>query len=295
MNQKLEKVLPIFLSILASAGVVATGVAIAKVAPKANEKIKEAKETGSKMEVVKTVVKEYKIPLVLASATIASIVSGTIISKKIEASLSATTLMLDTAYKKYKYKVKQLFGDKANEIVKSISEDEKEKKKDKIEELNSRDNRQLYHEEHVGFFKADPEDLKKAIALTNEKILTHFRGVAQTETNHWASLDTFLEDCNAERLSNDIDKVSYDYGWNFDYMNDLYKYDMHVRIIETPHVDENGIVDYIIIQFDKEPIFGILDIYSQMEKFYEDYDLVDYKNTNDVVKTINERNKKDEE
>lgn len=265
MNSKFERALPVILSVVSSVGVVATSYFVAKVTPKANERIKKAKETNSKKKIILETIKGYKVPIIIGSATIASIVSGTIISKRIEASLSATAIMLDTTLRKYKGKVKELVGDKVDDIKEAIAEDDYKEKKELIEKKPITDGRVLYQEEHIGFFKAYPNDIERAVAITNEKILTSYRGKERTITDHWASLKTFLEDCNAELIDeedNPIDDVSFDYGWTSEYMAYTYEDDMFLHIHQKKHKDAQGNIDYVILSFDKDPIFGVYSDYS---------------------------------
>mgnify|MGYP003296477884 CR=1 FL=1 len=120
----------------------------------------------------------------------------------------------------------------------------------------------MFYEEHIGFFKADPNDLDRGLAITNEKIFTSYKYTEKYPTDHFASLKTLLDDSNAIVISeNDIDDVSFDYGWTSEYMYAMYEDDSFLHINKTPHVDENGIVDYIVITFNKEPVFGVFSDY----------------------------------
>lgn len=258
MNSKLERTLPVILSVLGSAGVVGTSILVAKSTLDNKEKLEELKGCKSKKKVIIDTIKIYKWPLATGAATIASIVAGTIISKKVEASLSATAIMLDTALRKYKHKAKELLGEKAQEITKAIAKDDFKDLKEESKKIEPTDRRKLYYEEHIGFFKALPEDLKEAVHITNEKILSSYDGPEVTVTDHWASLNTFLEDCHGDLVPEDnIDLESFDYGWTAEYMAYTYGEDIFLHINETPHLDASGNEMYTIIEFDKEPCFGI--------------------------------------
>lgn len=253
---KLQRSLPILLSIISSIGVVATGVLAAKNAEKANKEIRESK---NKKEVMKAFFKGYYPALIAGGITISSIIAGTIISKKIEISLAATALALDATLRKYKGKVKELLGDKGSEIIsESIFKDDQKKltNEDKITENDE----YLFWEEHVGFFKTTEQKLTKAIELANAKIQTK---------QGYLSLKEFLNDVDAKMVNvGPIDQMSYEYGWTRDYLQETYSNEneidgnpLAINIKNLPHYDDNGKIDYYIIIFDRDPIFGITSDY----------------------------------
>lgn len=256
MNRNIQRSMPIVLSTIGSIGVVATGILVAKAAEKTNKNIREAKEKNDKKGAVKAFFKGYYPALIVGGATISSIVAGTIISKRTEMSLTATTLMLDATLRRYKGKLKEVFGDKAEIITDSILNDEYKKLPKESKELT--DGEMMYCEEHVGCFKAKPSDFEAAICLMNEKI-QFIQG--------WASLRQFLEDCHAKMVNNgfDIDNISYDYGWYKEYIDDVVDatsviditHSSFLHVNKEPHYDANGVVDYYMIKFDVDPIFGV--------------------------------------
>lgn len=246
MDYKVQRILPIPLSILGSCGVVATSIIVAKKAETANEKIRQAFKI-SKKDGVKVFLKEYWPALTMGSATIASIVSGTIISKKVEASLSATAIMLERSLMKYKGKAKELFGEKASEITKSIAKTDYKKDEKKLP-TNDENGERLYWEEHIGFFKATPENIYKALLLLNEHIICN--------TQNFYSFKVFLKEAKAKLVDSEVDNISYEYGWSCEYIDEVYEGErgpfLHIKI--EPFVDEDGVVKYYTIMFDKDPI-----------------------------------------
>ena len=252
MNPKVQKAIPIVCAVLGAVGVVATSVLVATRAEKANIEIRKAKETKDTKQVAKAFIKGYYPAIISGVATIATITTGTIVSKKIEASLSTTILMLDATLHKYKHKLFELFGDKAKLITESISEDEYKKEKKELPKVDNSEYR-LYWEEHIGFFKAKPEKLEEALAETNERLMSH---------KGWSSFNVLLKSAEAEIVKIiDVDKVSYDYGWTIDYINEVYPSQdtennaLHMEC--KPHADADGVIDYYILMFDKDPIFGV--------------------------------------
>lgn len=251
MNQKIQKSMPIILSIFGSIGVVGTSILVSKETMKNYDKLKKVKDSNNKKDIAKVYLKTYTPAIIVGAATICSITAGTIMSKKIEASLSATCLMLDQTLRRYKGKAKMLLGEKAEQIEKAIASDICKEKHEKINN-NYNDNTRLYYEDHIGFFRANPEDFQKAINKMNERIIAE---------SSCSSLQMLLDDCNAELINEDsIDQVSFDYGWSYDYINEVYgreDYNIFVHISTEIMVDESINEDYYYIHFDKEPAFGI--------------------------------------
>lgn len=292
MNTKIQKALPIVLSILASIGVVGTSVAVSKETVKAKPKIDAVKAENNKKKLVKEFIKDYKWSLILGGATISSIISGTIISKKIEASLSATVVMLNGALLKYKGKVQQVLGPKAKEITHMIAGDEYDKMKSSSTGVPKKTDKVLYYNEYMGWFFAKPENLSRAEAITNEKIHGHYRGPEKIKTDGWASLQTFFDDCKAEVA--DVpdnpynEEVMYDFNWCSEYINEVYGYNEFLHVNKTPHYDENHNIDYIIIEFDKEPIYNSLD-YSNWPSIhhYDDEEAIAGQDEEDLINSNN--------
>lgn len=260
MNEKVRRILPIFLSIVSSAGVIGTAILVAKETPKASKEIEEAKKEKNSKKVAKAILKNYGPSIAVGAATITSIVAGTIIGKKTEASLTATTIMLDRTYRKYKGKVKEVLGvEKEAEINKEIAKDDYKKKEEELNSYENSDGTKLYHEEHIGFFRAKPELLERALNLTNERIQSTYDDIKYgMRTNMYASLKTFLDDAKAKVIDKkEIDDLSFDYGWSYDYLDEAWGGNKFVHMILTPEGDENGVVKYINVTFDKDPIYGV--------------------------------------
>lgn len=252
MNEKVQKTLPIIFAIISTVGVVATTVLAVMETEKANPKIKEAKATNSKKEVAIAIVKGYGPAITVGAATISSIIAGTIIGKKTEASLTATAIMLDQSLRQYKDKAKALLGDKADTIITKISEDESERKKDKIAE-KKQDGKQLYHEEHIGFFWSTPEDIAYALNDTNRRLNTD-DSLTSMDTHWWASMQTFIYDANAQLIDSGTDKISMSYGWSGDYVNNINgSAFLNMRIEDVSNADHPEVGPYKEIIFDVEP------------------------------------------
>lgn len=109
-----------------AAGVVVTSVMAVKATPKALERIKQAKEEKgedlTKYEAVKAAGPVYIPAVVVGVSTITCIVGSNILNKRQQASLASAYALLDSSYKEYKGKLKELYGEEAhNNIVDAIA------------------------------------------------------------------------------------------------------------------------------------------------------------------------------
>lgn len=252
MNIRFRQVAPVILSIIGAAGVVLTSVLTAKETPKAAKKLEEVKKNPEckKIDVLKTVVPCYIPAIVSGTITIASIVSSTIISKKTEASLTATCMMLDQGWRKYKGQVKKVIGEKAHlDILDAqAKEDYVAQEVDKVEVP---DDRELYWEEHVGYFLAKPIDLAFAYGDLNQRLqVEDYVG----KTWFFAMLYNLLIDANAELLNKDIKPEELNIGWSADYLIEAYEYVwIHMSLVESEEEYNGRKVTKVI--FFEDPIF----------------------------------------
>ena len=123
------------LTITGGVGVVTTTVLAIKATPKALILLDEAKtekgEELTKIEKIRVAAPVYIPMTVTGMATLACIFGANTLSKRQQASLISTYALLDSSYKEYKSKVKELFGEEGNdqvvaEIVKDKYEESEE-------------------------------------------------------------------------------------------------------------------------------------------------------------------------
>ena len=130
---------PTILTFLGAAGVVATSIAAVKATPKAMvllEKTKEEKgEELTKLEMVKVAGPAYIPAVAIGASTIACIFGANALNKKTQASIMSAYALLDTSYKQYKSKVKELYGENSDQNVKK--EIAKDKFKDNDIHINN--------------------------------------------------------------------------------------------------------------------------------------------------------------
>lgn len=117
---------PTILTVVAALGVISTAVLTAKAVPKAaKRKAKAEEEKGeelTKLETAVAVAPAY-IPTVLAGAsTIVCLFGANVLNKRSQASIASAYALLDTSYKEYKGKLKELYGEEAHQkIVEAIA------------------------------------------------------------------------------------------------------------------------------------------------------------------------------
>lgn len=104
-------------------GVVATTITAVKATPKALTLLEKAEEEKgkklTKLEKVKVAGPGYIPAILIGTGTLACIFGADILNKKQQASLMSAYALLDSSYKEYKKKVKELYGDVVDEKIKS--------------------------------------------------------------------------------------------------------------------------------------------------------------------------------
>lgn len=124
-NLFLKKHSSTILSSVGIVGVVATAVTTGKAVTKAEkilEKIKKEKgEELTTSETLRAVAPTYITPVLIGASTIACILGANILNKRAQASLMSAYALVNTSYKEYKDKLKELYGQEAHKnIVESL-------------------------------------------------------------------------------------------------------------------------------------------------------------------------------
>lgn len=253
MNYKARKAGSIVLGLISAFGTIATAILVAKETPKALDKIKElkTKKDVKKIDYIKELIPVYWPSGVICLGTIASTTISHVISLKTEASLIATSTMLSQGWNRYKGKVKDIFGIKADKLItNSVSKDEY---KEKIPEIASND--KLYFEEHIGFFSCKEKDLLTALTDLNQRL--HTPDPDPEGTFYWTSLYFLLKDAKAKVYDKTKEEAVKAIGWTTDYLCEAYDLQcMWVHPYFSNIVDrETGEVLYTKIDFWEDPIF----------------------------------------
>ena len=248
----LKKSMPVILSVVGSVGTIATAILTAKATPRAMKKyedLKKEKEKPTKMDIAKKVIPSYVPAVIVGTATIASIVSSTLISQKQQASLAATCMMLDQGWRKYKGKVKEVLGVDAHQnILNEIANDDYREIPD---QTTVDDGKRLYWEEHLGYFRANPEHFAFATSDLNQRLQI----VDYVAQDYYVStLQNLINDSGAELLDEDKKNVDFsNIGWSMDYLAECFEYCwIHVHL--DPIKLEDGVECYKVY-FDEDPIY----------------------------------------
>lgn len=114
------------LTCMGGAGVVATTITAIKATPKALESLDEAKkEKGEELttvEKIKIAGPKYIPTVLIGTGTIACIFGANVMNKRHQAALVSAYTLVDSSYKEYKQKLKELYGEEAhNKIVDAIA------------------------------------------------------------------------------------------------------------------------------------------------------------------------------
>lgn len=226
------------LTCLGGVGLIATSVMTAKATPKAMQLLEEAREEKgddlTKLEVVKAAGPSY-IPAVLTgAATLACIFGANALNKRHQASLVSAYALVDNAYKEYKKKVGELYGEDADEkIIEEIA-------KDKFEEapiVVSGDN-QLFYDEFSGrYFEAPVEAVIRAEYEMNRILAVEYGGLY---LNEWFELVG-------------LDRTDYGdhLGWSYSYLQDVYWQNWIDFQHHTVELDDG--LECVIISIQMEP------------------------------------------
>lgn len=160
----LKKNASTILTVMGGAGVIATSVMAVKATPKAMRLLEEAQsEKGEELttlEKVQVAGPSYIPAITVGAATITCIFGANMLNKRQQAALASAYALLDSSYKDYKNKVKELHGEEFDEEIRaSIAKDKYEEGEYDDED----DDKLLYYDEFSGrYFRATPETVFKA-------------------------------------------------------------------------------------------------------------------------------------
>lgn len=253
MNIKTKQAVSIVLSLVGSAGVILTMYLTREAA------LKEKKDGTNEKNKFKNIIKNYKLPLTVAAATIASTVTSTILSKKAEASLGAMTILASQGYNKYKDQVKEVLGfDKhvdiirgvASEKLNSIYKSDKESLKKQKEEHEKVQPEPLYYEEHIGYFRASEINLLTAYSNLNQRLHTE----GGKHSGYFARFYDFVKDADAVIIDKQKNQnYGLNWGWHMPYLSVYYLSTWVHMNLTTSWVEELN-ENVTIITWDEEPI-----------------------------------------
>lgn len=233
----LKKNASTILTCVGGVGVAATAVLAVKATPKALTLIEEAKEVKgedlTKFETVRVAGKAYIPAAIMGVSTVACIFGANVLNKRKQASLMSGYALLDSAFKEYKNKVEELYGEEAVEHVREeLAKDEYDE-----EEFEYEDDKQLFYDEYSKrYFQSTIEDVQRAEYRLNREI--HLRG--------WFELNEYYELLDIPPL-----KSSEGLGWSEGGNLDRY-WQGWVDFNHTKVVMDDGLECYIV-SFFQEP------------------------------------------
>lgn len=231
------------LTCVGGVGVVLTSVMAVKATPKAMTLLEAAKEEKgnelTKVEIIKTAGPAYIPAILVGVSTIACIFGANTLNKRQQAALMSAYALLDSSYKDYREKVKELYGEAgAEEIEEELARDTYEKT-----DISAEDEKELFYDSYSRrYFNSTMENVIKAEYEINRLL----------SLNGGAYLNEFYEML-------DIPRVGFgDYlGWSY--------YEMYercwVKWLDFKHqktVMDDGLECYIL-SFSVDPIAGFLD------------------------------------
>lgn len=122
MNAKLflKRHASTILSLVGSAGIIATVVVTSKATLKASKLLdgqSKSSEELTKTEQVKAVLPIYIPVIVVAGASIAAVMGANVLNKRAQASLISAYALLNSSYNEYKNSVKNVYGEEGHEAV----------------------------------------------------------------------------------------------------------------------------------------------------------------------------------
>lgn len=160
------------LTCVGAVGMVATTITAVKATPKAIELLETAKEEKgeelTKLEVVKVAGPVYIPSVILGASTLACIFGANVLNKHGQASLMSAYALVDGAYKDYKGKVNELFGDEGSaQVMAGIAKDKYEEDPVEVHDGNC-----LYYDFYSGrYFEAPPGFVKTAEYELNRRLV----------------------------------------------------------------------------------------------------------------------------
>lgn len=239
---------PTILTSIGAVGVVATAVIAVKATPKAIKLLEEATEEKgeelTKMEMVQVAAPVYIPSVVIGASTIACIFGANVLNKRHQASLASAYALIDSAYKDYRNKVKELYGDEMDRNIRaSIA-------KDKCEELGAHapgyasldisGERRLFYEEYRGkYFETTIENVQNAEYHLNR----NFTMRGDTNLNEFYSF-----------LGLETTKEGEILGWDITRM--VEEYDAYWIDFDHETVKLEGGLECCIIHFPFPPVAG---------------------------------------
>lgn len=241
----LKKHSPTILTCIGAVGTVATAVVAVRATPKALSLLENAKEEKgeelTKLETVRIAGPAYIPATLIGVTTVACIFGANVLNKKQQASILSAYTLLDQSYKNYKAKIKELYGDEAEEKVnEAIAQDYYEGRY-----IQPEGEKKLFFDKFsMRYFESTIEDVQRAEYKLNRDF----------EMKDAVSINEFYEYIGVEPVENG-DR----YGWSTDSCFEMYgnawiDFDHHLTTLD------DGLECYIL-SFPFEPVYNFDNYY----------------------------------
>ena len=237
----------LILSCVAAGGTVVTTIMAVKATPKALNLLEEAeKEKGEELTTLEKVVvaaPPYIPSVVIGISTVACIFGAHVLNQNQQAAMTSAYMLLENSYKEYRSKVKEIFGENADDLVRCAVA------KDKYDDLTDDDlelgENTLYYDDFSNRF-FEKRQIEVAWAAYELNRLFCLQG--------HASLNDFYRYLDIQLVEGG-DKVGWEasIGWNF------YGYSW-VDFYETKERMDDGI-ECIVLSFPFPPTADYLEDY----------------------------------
>ena len=224
------------LTVLGAAGVVGTAVMAVKATPKAMELIELAEEEKgeelTKWEVVQVAAPTYIPAVLLGMGTITCIFGAHMVNKRTQAALTSAYVLLDQTHKEYKNKVKELYSEDGDKLIRAaIAKDH-------------------YEEEDWEEYDDEYEDGKTL--FYDEFSKRYYRVTKETQLRAEYEINKMLSQSGGASLNNyydllEIDRQDYGefMGWSAAQMYEMY-WDGWLYFHHTKVEMDDGIECYIV-------------------------------------------------
>lgn len=225
------------LTCVGAVGVVATAVTAVRATPKALALLETAKEEKGEelttLETVKIAGPAYIPSVVLGVSTLACIFGANVLNQRGQASLMSAYALADSAYKDYRKKVDELYGEEAGAQVRA----EIAKAKYGEDPIVLQGDDRLYYDFYSGrYFEATPSFVKNAEYELNRKLMMDDGAYL----NEWYYL------LDLEPLEHGLD-----FGWSTSANSDMY-WQSWVDFHHEKVLMDDGL-ECVIISFLQEP------------------------------------------
>ena len=162
------------LTYLGGAGVIATTVVAVKSTPKAlrllDEVENEKGEDLTKVEKIKIAGPVYVPSILIGVGTLSCIFGANIMNKRHQAALVSAYTLLDSSFKEYKQKVKDIYGEDGENTIRAELAKDKYEEDDYGDEYE--DGKQLFYDEYSKrYFRATNETVLRAEYTVNKNLV----------------------------------------------------------------------------------------------------------------------------